>query len=38
MQFEQTQSFKKSLPIKYNRLLVFGYWFVNHLKKGGKDC
>ena len=27
---------KKSLPAKYNQLLVFGYWFLNHQKSNGK--
>lgn len=27
---------KKSLPAKYNQLLVFGYWFLNHQKSSGK--
>lgn len=27
---------KKSLPVKYNQLLVFGYWFLNHQKSNGK--
>jgi hypothetical protein len=32
----ETTAAKKSLPAKYNQLLVFGYWFLNHQKSNGK--
>jgi len=34
-EINQTTATRKSLPAKYNQVLTFGYWFLNHLKSNG---